>query len=386
MMITTRFRNMTIIQWPLLWTLLLLLSQRRLHSFVPWTVGFVIPIITTTSTSRTPSIGSDSFIVPLVPNVKVYESSTTATSRTTASSTTLLYASTMSSSSSSSSSKEVLLDLILNQTPAGRATSSQLTQQILQHIQSLSCPTPEDQVLTALAGPWELLWTAQDPSQPESQRWNNRILNPIENQSFSNNPEGSGNSNNNNNMGRSNPFLPMGVQNWLEQMGIVPASSSSTTRRSTQAIDIKTRTIRNIVSIQFNPNPNSINTNNNIISPRFFGTAASSSSASSTSTPRRVSLTVTVKFTPVQSDARRVNVKFTECRISIPSLTKRKWRNQRNSNSQQQQSNNYEYTFPLGLVGPTGWLRTIYIDDTLRITRGHKGSVFVLSRPRRATV
>jgi PAP_fibrillin len=371
-MITIRIRNVTT---SMLLLLLLLLGR---HHPDTMTFGFVVvPIVTTTSTTRIGRTCNNSNKLRQKYDTILQQPHPPSTAAST-----VLYASRdanvpgtkTSASSSTSSKKEVLLDLILK-TPAGRATSAQLTQQILQQIQSLSCPTPDTQVLTKLSGSWELLWTAQDPSQPESQRWNNRIINPIENQSFSNNPEGSGggNNNSNNNMGRSNPFLPMGVQNLLEQLGIVSSGTSSTTRRSTQAIDIKTRTIRNIVSIQFNTNYN--NSNNN--QPRFFG--ASSSSSTPSQSPRRVSLTVTVKFTPVQSDARRVNVKFTECRISIPSLVS-------SSRLPPTRNNNFEYTFPLGLIGPTGWLRTIYIDDTLRITRGHKGSVFVLARPRRATV
>ena len=68
-----------------------------------------------------------------------------------------------------------------------------------------------------------------------------------------------------------------------------------------------------------------------------------------------------MKFTPNQSDGRRVDVKFEACRVTL-----------RNSP--------LDVNFPLGVVGPTGWLRTGYIDDDIRITRGHKGSVFILER------
>ncbi len=333
-----RFRKMTtLIQWlPHLLLLVFLWQQQQEHCSVAW--GFVA----TATVSR--AICHD-FLPPSPPSPGSYSTSLCATrdTKTTA----------HHQSPSPSSPKEILLDLIVNQTPAGRATSAKLTQQILSQIRALSCPTPDDQVLTSLSGTWELLWTAPDPSQPESQRWNNQILNPIEDQSFSNNPEG----NNSNILGRSNPFLPMGMQNLLEQWGVVSSSTTTTTtrQRSTQAIDIATRTIRNIVTI-----------------PLSFVSLAP------TPQNRRVTLTVTVKLTPVQSDARRVNVKFTECRVSLPSFSL--------SNEGSKKRSNAEYTFPLGLIGPTGWLRTIYIDDTLRITRGHKGSVFVLSRPRRATV
>lgn len=345
-----------------------------LHHSISMTSGFVLPAVTTSSTSSTGTIGDSPSSHGLqIPVVKKYMNDRPSTTTTT----TFAFP----KSKTTASSKEVLLDLILNQTPAGRATSSQLTQQILQQIQSMTCPTPENQVLPALAGSWELLWTAQDPSQPESQRWSNKIINPIEDQSFSNNPEGGIGIGNNNNMGRSNPFLPMGIQNLLEQLGIVSSSpTTSTTRRSTQAIDIKTRTIRNIVAIQFN------NNNNNIMTPRRLFGAPTPTSTTTSKPQRRIALTVTVKFTPVQSDARRVNVKFTECRISIPSFISSSINERNQHPKRSSNNNNLEYTFPLGLIGPTGWLRTIYIDDTLRITRGHKGSVFVLSRPRRATV
>jgi PAP_fibrillin len=223
--------------------------------------------------------------------------------------------------------KEELLELV-QATPSGRATPQRLTALILDKVRTLerSCPTPDDQVLSNLAGAWELLWTAQDPDRPETRRFASSWINPLENQSYSNNPEG-----------RANPFLPVELQSRLERLGLV---SSVASRRSTQTIDAKTGLIRNVVAIQLGPN-------------------ASSS--------RRASLTVLVKFTPVQADPRRVNVKFEACRVSVPGTP-------------------IDWNFPLGLIGPSGWLRTVYIDDDLRVTRGHKGSVFVLSRPRRATV
>lgn len=379
----TQFHYATTIQWSLL-----LMMMMILHHSISMTSGFVLPAVTTSSTTTTGTIGDSLRSHGLqIPVVEKYGTAIVRqmNDRASTTTTTTAFALPKSKATVSSSSKEILLDLILNQTPAGRATPSQLTQRILQQIQSMSCPTPDNQVLPALAGSWELLWTAQDPSQPESQRWSNKIINPIEDQSFSNNPEGGGVGNNN--MGRSNPFLPMGIQNLLEQFGIVSTSPSSTTRRSTQAIDIKSRTIRNIVAIQFNNN-----INNRILTPRRLFGAAQSPSINTSVPPsqRRIALTVMVKFTPVQSDARRVNVKFTECRISIPSFSSQQLSSSSSINERNQHpkrsNNNLEYTFPLGLIGPTGWLRTIYIDDTLRITRGHKGSVFVLSRPRRATV
>lgn len=222
--------------------------------------------------------------------------------------------------------KEELLSL-LQDTPSGRATPKRLTEKILDIVRQLErkCPTPDDKVLQLLSGSWELLWTAQDPESPETNRAFTSWINPLENQSYSNNPEG-----------RSNPFLPIGLQNRLEKAGLV---SATRTARSTQAIDLKSGLIRNIVAVNIGRR----------------------------SRNRRASLTVTVRFTPVLADARRVNVKFEACRVSIPGTP-------------------VEWNFPLGLAGPTGWLRTVYVDDDLRVTRGHKGSVFVLSRPRRASV
>ncbi len=75
-------------------------------------------------------------------------------------------------------------------------------------------------------------------------------------------------------------------------------------------------------------------------------------------------LTVDVNFQPNLSDGRMVDVKFDACRLSV-------------------QNSPLDINFPLGIVGPTGWLRTSYIDDDIRITRGHKGSVFILSRTSR---
>lgn len=240
-----------------------------------------------------------------------------------------------------SEQRELLLSLVQS-VPSGRATPPALTQQILNCVRTLErrCPTRDADLLTALAGSWELAWTAQDPSAPESRRfW---IINPIENQAYSNNPEGG-------QQGRSNPFLPMALQNQLEKAGFVTAAPI----RSTQSIDIKSGLIRNIVAVNVNNNNNS---------------NAKGKTANNASSPlRRASLTVTIQFYPVQMDARKVNVRFKSCRVSVPSL-------------------NLDWNFPLGFAGPTGWLRTAYIDDSLRITRGHKGSVFVLVRPKRASV
>ena len=218
--------------------------------------------------------------------------------------------------------KNELLSLVRN-TPSGVPTPKDVTQQILRHVRQLEgqCPTPEDQIAERLNGSWELLWTAQDPQSRETNQLFSSWINPLENQSYSNNPQG-----------RANPMLPMELQNRLEQAGLV----SSTPIRSTQSIDSASGLIRNVVAVDL--------------------------SLGNKNSRRRASLTVTVRFTLVPSDPRRLNVKFDACRVSLPPIL--------------------QWNFPLGVLGPTGWLRTVYMDEELRITRGHKGSVFVLARPR----
>jgi len=221
--------------------------------------------------------------------------------------------------------KDELLSLVKG-APSGLPTPRDLTNQILNNVRQLEgkCPTSDADIAKRLQGSWELLWTAQDPESPETNRFLSSWINPLENQSYSNNPEG-----------RSNPFLPTEIQNRLEKAGLV----SSTPIRSTQSIDLEKGLIRNVVAIDLNQ----------------WGQR------------RRASLTVNVRFLQDMADLRRVNVKFDACKISIPGTP-------------------VQWNFPLGVAGPTGWLRTVYIDDNLRVTRGHKGSVFVLSRPRRAAV
>jgi hypothetical protein len=184
------------------------------------------------------------------------------------------------------------------------------------------CPTEDENVLESSSGGWELLWTAQDQASPEFdqnpfQTW----INPLENQSYSNNPNSS-------EMGRFNPVLPRNVQDRLEDLGVIQDNQGA---RSSQSIDLQKKRVRNVVSVSL------------------------------PALDRRASLTVDVRFQPNADDKRRVDVKFDSCRLLV-------------------QRSPVDVTFPLGIFGPTGWLRTGYIDDTIRITRGHKGSVFILSR------
>ena len=105
-------------------------------------------------------------------------------------------------------------------------------------------------------------------------------------------------------------------------------------RTSTQTIDLKNQRVINVVSVPL----------------------------AGQQQQRAAALTVRVDFTPHPPDPRRVNVKFQSFRVSLGDTVR--------------------LELPLGIIGPTGWLRTTYLDDTLRITRGHKGSVFVLQRRR----
>ena len=229
------------------------------------------------------------------------------------------------SSTISQSAKESLLEL-LEQIPRNAATSQAQTADILKTMRQLEeeCPTAPQDVVKALAGTWELVWTAQDPSQPESRRLFRSWINPLENQSYSNQPLGTEKASSS--VGQSNPFLPLPIQERLEKAGYV----TSTNLRSTQSIDLASKEVRNVVGLQFGK--------------------------------QRAALTVTVDFYPERSDPRRINVTFQACRFVVNKTP-------------------IDFTIPLGIIGPTGWLRTIYIDETMRVTRGHKGSVFVLLRP-----
>ncbi|CAB9527148.1 PAP_fibrillin [Seminavis robusta] len=225
---------------------------------------------------------------------------------------------------------------LLGSTPSNAPTSPDFTNYILGAIQRLEqvCPTPDQDVLGKLGGTWELLWTAQDRSSEEYNTLGPLFtwINPIEDQSYSNNPDGSS--------GRLNPVLPRAVQDQLERMGLIRIDQELANVKSTQSIDLQKRRVRNIVTFAVPGFPDASNT-------------------------RRASLTVDIDITPHASNARRVNVKFQACRLIISKSP-------------------IDINFPLGLLGPTGWLVTDYIDDDIRITRGHKGSVFVLRRPRKS--
>ena len=231
----------------------------------------------------------------------------------------------------STNCKSELLNL-LSQVPPNEATPKELTASILQAVKKLedNFPTPKEDVLESVAGNWELLWTAQDLSSLPQKRVNLQSwVNPLENQSYSNNP-----------LGRSNPLFPRNIQDNLEEMGVLNSQKQvENTIKSTQAIDLKRGRVRNVVAVEVN-NPTPIFSKNGI-SKGF--------------------ITVDVTCVPNVNDARKIDVKFDRCRVTI-------------------QDSPINLDFGLGIIGPSGWLRTIFVDDDIRITRGHKGSVFILSR------
>lgn len=72
----------------------------------------------------------------------------------------------------SSTERETLLDeltQLLESTPANAPTSRGFTNSILQKVRKLeeNCPTAETDVISKLAGNWELLWTTQDTSSEQ---------------------------------------------------------------------------------------------------------------------------------------------------------------------------------------------------------------------------
>ncbi len=232
---------------------------------------------------------------------------------------------------------------LLDSVPSNLPTSRSMTDRILDAVANLEkvCPTPEDKVLSELSGNWELLWTAQDKTSEQYLKGglSNVIINPLENQSYANNPFLGANTflfgdEQEEGVGRANPVLPREIQDVLERTGILEASGGTKLApiRSSQGIDIRRKRVRNVVNVQFKK-----------------------------PFPIKGSLLVDVNFRPNVEDARRIDVKFDSCRFIFNNA-------------------NLDRRFPLGIFGPVGWLRTGYIDDRIRITRGHKGSVFILSR------
>ena len=241
---------------------------------------------------------------------------------------------------SSSDDKVDELLALLDSVPSNLPTSRSLTDRILNAVKNLEedCPTSEDLVLSKITGNWELLWTAQDQSSEQyiNGGLRNRFINPLENQSYSNNPFRGDASRGDDQAGggRANPVLPREIQDALERTGVLesPGGTKLAPIRSSQGIDNQRKRVRNVVNVQFKK-----------------------------PFPVKGSLIVDVNFKPNSQDKRRIDVKFDSCRLIF-------------------QNAKVDQTFPLGIFGPRGWLRTGYVDDRIRITRGHKGSVFILSR------
>lgn len=268
----------------------------------------------------------NSFLAASFPLMQCREHRITSATRTIASFSFL--AATAPEKTTTDNAKQQLVDL-LALVPRNAVTSRRQTREILDTVRQLEvlCPTRENPtaLLPGLAGTWELLWTAQDDQNNDTQglsafRW----INPLENQAYSNNPDG-----------RANPLLPLEIQKFLTEKGFLTEpddkATSDSGRTSTQTIDVEKGRVTNVVSLPIR---------------------GSKSPAA---------LTVRVDFVPDDTDFRRVNVKFQSFAVAWGTAIK--------------------WNFPLGLIGPTGWLRTTYLDDDFRITRGHKSSVFVLRRP-----
>lgn len=150
---------------------------------------------------------------------------------------------------------------------------------------------------------------------------------PLENQVYSNNPDGGPRNN------LVSLFLPRFVQERLKRLGVMRNVNASA--RSIQSINVEEKFVRNVVNFEV---------------PRPLGRQS-----------RKGSVTLDIHISPNEQDPRRVDIKCDAVDLDI-------------SDGQ------VNLSFPLGKLGPRGWLRTVYIDDTIRIARGQKGSVFVLER------
>lgn len=286
---------------------------------------------------------------------------------------TLLFSVT-SSNLNPESTKEKLYSL-LQATPRNVPTPTDLTQQILSTVRQLELIQEEntaqlsssessssnEDFLQRLSGNWELLWTTQDKSQRESQKifsW----INPLENQVYSNNPNFVQETTTNV-QGRSNPILPQNIQDTLESWNVLKSptteltsskatldkSTATTSIKSSQSINLTNQQIRNVVAFQLSI-------------PSLFSDWVSQ---------LRGTLTVDIGFTPSITNPIQIDVQFRACRIRLFSQKLKTTSTEKL----------LDFNIPLGFIGPSGWLRNSYIDEEIRITRGHKGSVFILSRP-----
>ena len=109
---------------------------------------------------------------------------------------------------------------------------------------------------------------------------------PLENQSYSNNPNGRQQAGDG---GRLNPVLPRPVQDQLEKLGIIRKDAEIEAIRSSQTIDLARKRVRNVVTFGIPSLPSLP-----FLSP--------------SSAPRRASLTVDVAFQPNSTDQRKLSV------------------------------------------------------------------------------
>jgi hypothetical protein len=88
--------------------------------------------------------------------------------RTPKKSTLLHQYSTTEQSTDRSATKNQLLSLI-SSTPANAQTPAKQSKDILDKVRRLEqlCPSEDEQVVSTLAGNWELMWTTQDKSSDE---------------------------------------------------------------------------------------------------------------------------------------------------------------------------------------------------------------------------
>eukprot|EP00542_Grammatophora_oceanica_P015183 CAMPEP_0194040528 /NCGR_PEP_ID=MMETSP0009_2-20130614/12499_1 /TAXON_ID=210454 /ORGANISM="Grammatophora oceanica, Strain CCMP 410" /LENGTH=333 /DNA_ID=CAMNT_0038683685 /DNA_START=76 /DNA_END=1078 /DNA_ORIENTATION=+ len=256
--------------------------------------------------------------------------------------------------------KTALLDLLL-EVPSNAPTPAKLTSEILEKVASLEemCPSKDVDVLPTSGGTWELLWTTQDRRSREWRRNPVRAyINPLENQSYSNNPDGEG--------GRANPILPRFVQDRLERMGLLRPGSTKT--RSTQVVDLQAGRVRNVVTLELPTLRRPTRTGR---FARFRrrrrrnseAAAGPPAEAFSPTKPRLASLTIIIRIRPNEIDLRKVDVKFEAAKLKLPGMPR-------------------AVNFPLGVVGPRGWLRTGYIDEDFRIPEGIKVLCSFFNGPR----
>lgn len=239
-------------------------------------------------------------------------------------------------------SKERLLELIVTSATEASVTTTEILD-LVQEIEATAAEKEKrvtaQEILNKLQGQWELLWTVQDPESInvlEKQGKGGSRLNLLENQR----PKVVNNQLDNNKNNKSQGGGGGGLQVLQTLASLVKTNNKKETkkapRRSTQEISIEQQQVRNVA---------------------YYSNVFGDDDAS---------ITVDIDFQPHGDDAdpRRVDAEFTSCRVVVPYTP-------------------IDFSLPLQVFGgrPRGWLRTTYVDDDFRITRGHKGSIFILCRP-----